>query len=534
MRNRIAILAAGLCLTAAIGGTVWAQTPASVLDGVYTDAQATRGQEQFAQNCAACHGSGLTGNGEAPALVGAEFISDWAGLTVGELFDRIKNTMPQDNPGKLTRDQYADILSFVLKENGYPAGQKELDRRSEFLKAIAFVPPPAAGAAPGPHASAAAPVQMAQANAGASSTDAAQGGPAMQARGPRGPQFPPSDIAALDAANKASGVLSKTAADPRNAPNAQPSPYKGDEHFFKLPAGRTFGSTSSVAGDSKGNIWVAERCGANNCAESPLDPVIEFDSKGNFIKAFGAGMILFPHDLWIDSHDHLWIADGHVDATAKKGNVVLEFDTDGKLLRTLGTPGASGNDQVTFNEPNAVLVTPKGTIFVSDGHEAGPGHNARVMKFDADGKFIKQWGEHGIYGGQFEVAHCLAMDKEGHLYVGDRWNNRIQEFDQDGKLLKIFTQFGRPSGIFIDKNDIMYSTDSESREPMGYGYHPGWKRGIRVGSVKDGNVTAFIPDTFADPDKVATSGGEGIWADGKGAVYSGQVGQKNVVRYAKQ
>src|SRR5579871_1471176 len=185
MRNRLAILAAGLCLTAAIGGSVWAQTSASVLDGIYTDAQAARGQEQFAQNCAACHGSGLTGNGEAPALVGAEFISDWAGLTVGELFDRIKNTMPQDNPGKLSRDQYADILSFILKENGYPAGQKELDRRSEYLKAIAFVPPPAAGGGQ-PHASAAPPVQVAQASAGAA-TDAAQAG--AQARTPRGPQF---------------------------------------------------------------------------------------------------------------------------------------------------------------------------------------------------------------------------------------------------------------------------------------------------------------------------------------------------------
>src|SRR6201996_1826084 len=162
MRNRLAILAAGLCLTAAIGGSVWAQTSASVLDGVYTEAQATREQAQFAQNCAACHGSGLTGNGEAPALVGAEFISDWAGLTVGDLFDRIRNTMPQDNPGKLSRDQYADILSFILKANGYPAGQKEMDRRTEFLKAIAFVPPPAEGARPGPHASAATPVQAAQ------------------------------------------------------------------------------------------------------------------------------------------------------------------------------------------------------------------------------------------------------------------------------------------------------------------------------------------------------------------------------------
>ena len=150
-----------------------------------------------------------------------------------------------------------------------------------------------------------------------------------------------------------------------------------------------------------------------------------------------------------------------------------------------------------------MLVTPQGTIFVSDGHEAGPGHNARVMKFDSQGHFIKQWGEHGMGGGQFEVAHAFAMDREGHLYVGDRWNNRIQEFDQDGKLLQIFTQFGRPSGIYIDRNDIMYSTDSRSRSPMGYGHHPGWKRGIRIGSVKDGIVTAFIPDTDPNPDAEA-------------------------------
>src|ERR1700733_83536 len=172
MRNRIAVLAAALIMSAAVGGTVWAQTSASVLDGVYTEAQAERGSTQFAQNCAACHGSGLNGNGEAPALVGGEFISDWAGLTLGELFDRIRNTMPQDNPGKLSRDQYADILSFVLKANGYPAGQKEMDRRSEYLKAIAFVPPPAEGAKP--HASAAAPVQLAQAGT-APATDAATG-----------------------------------------------------------------------------------------------------------------------------------------------------------------------------------------------------------------------------------------------------------------------------------------------------------------------------------------------------------------------
>ncbi len=525
MRNRIVVLASAFALFAAAGGAAWGQGAASVLNGAYTDAQAQRGADQFSAHCAACHGSGLTGNGEAPALVGGEFISNWAGLTLGDLFERIRTTMPQDNPGKLSRAQYAEILSFILKSNGYPAGQKEMDTRTEFLKAVAFVPPvPGGHAAPAPAAAAPA-TQTAQAAAPAA------GG---QARAPRPPMFPPADLKALDAANQASGVFSATANDPRNAPNAQPNPYVSDEHFFKLPDGRKFGSSSSVAVDSKGHIWVAERCGANNCAGSPVNPVVEFDAKGNYIKSFGAGMILFPHSLFIDKKDHLWIADGHVDAAAKKGNVVLEFDTSGKLLRTMGTPGASGNDSKTFNEPNSVLVAPNGNIFIADGHEAGPGHNARVMKFDAKGNFIKQWGEHGIGGGQFDVPHTLAMDSKGNLYVGDRWNNRIQSFTQDGKLLKIYTQFGRPSGIYIDKNDILYSTDSESRSPMGYGYHPGWKRGIRIGSVKDGIVTAFIPDTDPNPDAGATSGGEGIWADNKGNVYSAQVGQRNIVRYAKQ
>ncbi len=94
------------------------------------------------------------------------------------------------------------------------------------------------------------------------------------------------------------------------------------------------------------------------------------------------------------------------------------------------------------------------------------------------------------------------MDSRGRLFVGDRGNNRIQIFDQDGKLLAIWTQFSRPSGIYVDQHDILYVTDSESRNADGYGHHPGWKRGIRIGSAKDGMVTAFIPDP--DPDQETT------------------------------
>ena len=138
MSSRIAILAAALAVSAGIGGVAFAQGTATVMDGSYTAAQAERGAAQYSQNCAACHGSGLNGNGEAPALVGGEFISNWAGLTLGDLFERIRTTMPQDNPGGLSRDAYADILAFLLKANGMPAGTKELDRRSEYLKAIGF------------------------------------------------------------------------------------------------------------------------------------------------------------------------------------------------------------------------------------------------------------------------------------------------------------------------------------------------------------------------------------------------------------
>ena len=115
-----------------------AQPAASVWDGIYTEAQAARGAGDFATACASCHGASLPGTGEAPALQGPQFVSDFDGETVGDLFDRIRTSMPQDRPASLPREQYADILAFILKANAFPAGAKELDRRSEYLKAIHF------------------------------------------------------------------------------------------------------------------------------------------------------------------------------------------------------------------------------------------------------------------------------------------------------------------------------------------------------------------------------------------------------------
>ncbi|MEI6484759.1 MAG: peptidyl-alpha-hydroxyglycine alpha-amidating lyase family protein [Sphingomonadales bacterium] len=314
--------------------------------------------------------------------------------------------------------------------------------------------------------------------------------------------------------------------------NTQPNPYRSEFGFFKLPAGRVMGSTSAVATDSKGHIWVAERCGANSCANSPIDPIMEFDAQGNFIKAFGGGLTVFPHGFFIDAADNIWLTDARAQngPGPGKGATVLKFSPEGKLLLTLGTPGVQGKGPTQFTEPNAVIVAKNGDIFVSDGHEADRGV-ARVMKFDKTGKFLMQFGQPGKGQGDLEVPHALALDSKGLLYVGDRWNNRIQVYTQKGKLLKSWTQFGRPSGLFIDANDMIYSGDSESRRPVGYGYNPGWQRGIRIGSVKDGKVTAFIPDPEPNPDGFATSGAEGLWVGKDGVIYGAQVKEKTVVRH---
>ncbi len=306
---------------------------------------------------------------------------------------------------------------------------------------------------------------------------------------------------------------------------AQPNPYHTIENFFSLPEGRTWGSTSSVDVDRDGNIWVADRCGANSCDGSSDAPVMQFSASGKLLKSFGAGMFSFPHDLVIDREGNLWIVDGH-------SHQVLKLNTDGKVLLSLGKKGVAGSGNDTFNQPSAVAIASNGDIFVADGH--GGNTNARIVKFDKDGKFLMTWGKKGTAPGEFDTPHTLAFDSRGRLFVGDRANNRIQIFTQDGKFETEWTQFSRPSGIYIDRNDVIYVSDSESREREGYGHHPGWKRGIRVGSAKDGKVTAFIPDTYPTPENSATSGSEGLAVDSKGVIYGAEVQQKDVKKYVKQ
>lgn len=311
-----------------------------------------------------------------------------------------------------------------------------------------------------------------------------------------------------------------------------PNPYQmpGDS-WGQLPAGRIWGAASGIwtAPDGR-SIWVAERCGANQCAGSPHDPILLFDSSGRVMRSMGKGLFAWPHGLHVDREGNVWVTDavGFGEPSPGLGHVVYKFSPQGELLMTLGEKGVAGQGPGHFRKPSAVLVAPGGEIFIADGHDA-TGNN-RIVKLAPDGSFLLEWGETGSDAGQFRDPHALAMDSAGRLFVADRGNSRIQIFDQEGRHLATWTQFGRPSGLFIDGDDMLYAADSESNTRR----NPGWRRGLYIGSARTGWVSAFIPDPEPNPDGSATSFAEGVAVDADGRVYGAEVGSRSVRRYVRR
>ena len=250
------------------------------------------------------------------------------------------------------------------------------------------------------------------------------------------------------------------------ARNDLPNPYGAGVSWGHLPAGRKWGSTASVGTAPDGTIWVVDRCGASGAggttcggANADVNPIFQFDTSGKLLKTFGAGMFVSPHKLSIDKSGNLWLADNG-------GQQVFKLSPDGKVLMTLGKKGVAGPGTDEFDAPTDVAIAPNGDIFVADGHTGGgtAKGNARIVKFDKDGKFIKTWGKKGMGPGEFDLPHTLAFDSRGRLFVGDRQNNRIQIFDQNGKFIAQWFQFAPAQRHVHRQERHLYVADSESRD----------------------------------------------------------------------
>jgi DNA-binding beta-propeller fold protein YncE len=212
---------------------------------------------------------------------------------------------------------------------------------------------------------------------------------------------------------------------PENAPELD---YVAVASAFTLPPGAVMGAPASTAFDSRGHLFVLNR--------GPK-ALFEFDANGNFIRAFGEGLFTRTHGLKIDKEDNLWVTD-------VSAHIVVKLSPQGQVLLTLGTKGQAGE----LNEPNDVAFGRNGEVFVVQGHSPGKG-DPRVLKFDKNGSLIKSWGGKGTEPGKFEVAHGIAIDAKGLLWVTDRENQRIQIFDQDGNFVRQLKYAGLPCGLQI-------------------------------------------------------------------------------------
>ena len=204
-----------------------------------------------------------------------------------------------------------------------------------------------------------------------------------------------------------------------------------------MPDGWNFGRVSSVATDSNNQVFVFHR-------GETADPIIVFDAEGNYLRSFGRGLFGNEHGLRIDRHDNVWVTDNG-------DHQVMKFSNDGELLMTLGVKGQPGTTDDTFDRPADIAFGPNDELYVADGYG-----NNRVVKYDADGQFVRAWGTPGTAPGEFDLVHSVAVDSTGRVYVSDRENNRIQIFDGDGEFLHMWTHLGATQNIFITPDDQVW------------------------------------------------------------------------------
>ena len=270
------------------------------------------------------------------------------------------------------------------------------------------------------------------------------------------------------------------------------------------------------------------------------NPVHHFDRTGKEVRSFGAGMFVWPHGIHVDRDGNVWVTDARAPTAderrtlpteADKGSVVVKFSPDGRVLLTLGTPGVRGNPPAALTDPVDVVTDPEsGDVYIAESHTdvTDPALIGRISVFDRTGRFLRVIGRTGVNPGEFRTPHAIEFDRRGRLVVADRHNHRIQVLAKDGTFIVQFTNFGRTSGLAIDAQDVIYTSDAESTERV----HPGWQRGIRIGTLDNGLVTAFIPAHIV-PNSPDGAAGEGIAVDAAGNVYTAEAQLRGVTKYVR-
>ncbi len=228
--------------------------------------------------------------------------------------------------------------------------------------------------------------------------------------------------------------------------NVPELPFESVPDFLKLPPGMNFGEVSGVAVNSKGHVFVFTR---SNSAQGPAygpsaAQLLEFGARGEFLREIGRGLYgwAFAHTVRVDKDDNIWAVD-------KGSDLVIRFNQAGRVTQVYGRRKESADDGTgpwehpnpplppidgMFRQPTDVAWDSNGNIYVSDGYI-----NSRIAKYDRNGDWVKSWGERGTGPGQFNLPHAIVVDRNDHIYVGDRSNRRIQVFDTEGKFLRMFT-----------------------------------------------------------------------------------------------
>jgi NHL repeat len=340
-------------------------------------------------------------------------------------------------------------------------------------------------------------------------------------------------------------VMAEGSASAQEQPvNSGANPYRVIRDWAQLTLEkRPWGGSNGVAVDRDGrSVWATDRCSPGiepGCLGTRANPVHLFDPAGQEVRSFGGGMFVWPHSVHVDRDGNVWVTDARVASAEelkkfpgedKKGSVVVKFSPDGKVLMTLGAPGVRGNPPDALTDPNSVITDPaNGDIYVSESHTnvEDPKLVGRISVFDRNGKFLRIIGRTGTGPGEFRTPHAMVFDSQGRLIVADRHNHRIQILTKDGKYVGEYREFSRASGLAIDRSDTIYVADSESSPQR----HPGWLKGIRAGSLKDGKVTIFVPPHKTEAPDGAM--GEGIDIDAAGNLYTAEATVRGVTKYVR-